>query len=139
MLENELGLTVLSGAMADKDAQYRKRQGFWLRMARESRGLSQEGAAREVGLKTKSALSDYETGVTEPPQSRLRALAALYGWDLEIFIDPDLTAEEMAQERMSRKARAAIRVADQVSAEEEAATPLAGGGSPGDELRRRSA
>lgn len=125
--------------MADSDAQYRKRQGFWLRMAREAKGLSQEGAANKVGLKTKSALSDYETGITEPPQSRLRALAKLYDWDLDLFVNPDLTAEEMAQERMSQKARAAIRLADAESAAEAEAERRGGGGSPEGGPRRLSA
>lgn len=113
--------------------------GFWLRMARESAGYNQEGAAKLVGLQTKSALSDYETGVTEPPGKRLRALAALYGWDLEIFTEPELTAEEMARERMARKARAAMRVADQVSAEEEEEERHEGDGSHGGGRQRRSA
>jgi transcriptional regulator with XRE-family HTH domain len=125
--------------MADSDALYRKRQGFWLRMAREAAGYNQAGAAEKLGLKTKSAISDYETGTTEAPQKRLRALAKLYSWDLEIFTDPQPTAEEMAQERMSQKARAAIRVADQVSAEEAAEERPAGGDSPGAEPQRRSA
>ena len=93
------------------DHTHRRRQGFWLRMAREARGLKQEAAADHVGLKTKSAISDYENGTTEVPQSRLRRLAGLYGWSLVIFTEPDLTAEEQAQERMAALARAAIRLA----------------------------
>lgn len=49
-LGNEYGLTVLSLSMADEDALFRRRQGFWLRMAREAKGLNQLGAAGLVGL-----------------------------------------------------------------------------------------
>ena len=98
--------------MGDADDLHRRRQGFWLRMAREAKGLKQQGAAERIGLKTKAAISDYENAVTEVPQHRLRKLAALYEWDLVFFTEPDPTAEEQAIERMARLSRAAIHVAD---------------------------
>ena len=107
-----MALTLLSGGMGNPDDEtHRKRQGFWLRMAREAKGINQQGAADLLGLKTKSAISDYENGVTEVPQSRLRRLADLYGWPLVIFTEPEPTAEEQAQERMAALARAAIQLA----------------------------
>ena len=96
--------------MPNADTEYRRRQGFWLRMARESAGLKQQGVADQVGLRTKAAISDYENGVTEVPMRRLRRMAELYGWPLVLFTEPDLTAEERARERMAQLARAALHV-----------------------------
>lgn len=115
-----MALTVLSMSMEDEDTLHNKRQGFWLRMAREAKGLNQLGAAKLVGLSTKSAISDYETGDTPVPQARLRRLARVYGWDLAIFTDPAPTAVEQAEERMAQLARAAIRLAHQDVAAEAA-------------------
>jgi transcriptional regulator with XRE-family HTH domain len=115
--------------MADDDELHRKRQGFWLRVAREANNLNQLGAARLIGLKTKSAISDYENGVTEIPGPKLRKLAKEYGWPLVMFTEPMKTGEELARERMARLARAAIRVAGQdVEAEDEAGAPAGDGG-----------
>lgn len=116
--------------MEDEDRTYRIRQGFWLRMAREAKGLNQQGAAKLVGLSSKSAVSDYEKGDTPVPMTRLRRFAKAYGWDLVIFTDPAPTAEEQAHERMAQLARAAIRVAAQDVAEEEAAGAHADAGMP---------
>lgn len=125
--------------MEDEDRTYRIRQGFWLRMAREAKGLNQQGAAELVGLSSKSAVSDYEKGDTPVPMRRLRRFAKEYGWDLTIFTDPAPTAEEQAHERMARLARAAIRVADQLSSEAAAAAGLDDAGTPGEQPRQRLA
>ena len=76
---NELSLRLLSGAMPDDD-QYARRLGFWLRMARERSGKSQQGAAEHLGFstKSKSTISDYENGVTVPALRVLRKLAVWY-------------------------------------------------------------
>lgn len=139
MLENSAGLTVLCGSMEEADQQQRVRQGFWLRMAREAAGLNQAGAAKAVGLGSKSAISDYESGATQVPQDKLRRLASLYGWALAIFTEPDPTAAEQAQERMARLARAAMRLADRESAAEAEAGTHADDGSPGVGPHRRLA
>ncbi len=107
-----MSLTLLSGGMGNPDdTTYRIRQGWWLRMAREASGKKQQGAADLLGLKAKSTISDYENGVTDVPQPYLRKLARWYKWDLVIFTEPELTAEEQARERMARIARAAIGLA----------------------------
>jgi transcriptional regulator with XRE-family HTH domain len=125
--------------MADSDEIHRKRQGFWLRIAREAKGLNQLGAAQKVGLSTKSAISDYEMGKTEIPPRRLRRLAKEYGWPLVMFTEPMPTGEEIAQERMARLAQAALRVADRVSSEEVGGALLGDGGSPAEPPHRQSA
>jgi len=138
-LVNSFGLTVLSPSMDASDEQHRKRQGFWLRVAREASGKNQLGAARHVGLTSKAAISAYESGTTQVPQDKLRKLARFYGWPLVIFTEPDPTAAEQAQERIARLARAAIRVADQLTGEEAEAAGLDGDVPPGDAPTRRSA
>lgn len=134
-----MGLSALSLSMEDEDRIYRIRQGFWLRMAREANNLNQLGAAKLVGLSSKSAISDYESGDTAVPMARLRRFAKAYGWDLAIFTDPAPTAEEQAHERMAQLARAAIRVAAQDSGVAEAADAHSGDDAPGERPHTRSA
>ena len=97
---NELSLRLLSVAMAAEDDLYAKRLGFWLRAARERAGKSQGGAAEFLGFspKSKSTISDYETGVTVPSLPVLRRLADWYGLPLETFTAPAATPEERLDE-----------------------------------------
>lgn len=84
--------------MADEDDQhFQRRQGWWLRMARERAGKSQAGAAEFLGLSknSKSSISDYESGVTPVPQVFLRRLARWYGVPIRMFTEPQPTAEEL--------------------------------------------
>ncbi len=101
---HKLSLRLLSAAMAD-DETYLRRQGFWLRMARERAGKSQAGAAQYLGLSkhSKSSISDYETGVTPPSLLTLRKLAAWYGVPLSVLTEPEPTPTE----RLDELARAA--------------------------------
>lgn len=110
MDRNELSAHLPSPAMAD--ALHLARLGFWLRMAREGSGKSQEGAARELGLSaaSKSTISDWENGVREPKLSQLRALARYYEVPIDLFIDPPATAFEDL-ERMKGLASAAVTLA----------------------------
>jgi transcriptional regulator with XRE-family HTH domain len=103
---NRLSLILLSGGMSD-DVEHQRRQGFWLRMARERAGKSQAGAAEYLGLSkaSKSTISDYENGVTEVPQRYLRRLAGWYGVPLRTFTEPERTAfdrlDEIAREAIA--------------------------------------
>lgn len=115
---NSLSLTLLSGGMSD-DVEFQRRQGFWLRIARERAGKSQAGAAEYLGLSksSKSTISDYENGVTEVPLRYLRRLAVWYGVPLRTFTEPESTAFD----RLDQMARDAIAEAVLiVDAEEEA-------------------
>lgn len=78
----------------EDERQFRERQGFWLRMARERAGKSQKGAAEFLGMsaRSKSTISDYENGVTPPSLRTLRKLAAWYGVPLRTFTEPESTA-----------------------------------------------
>jgi transcriptional regulator with XRE-family HTH domain len=86
--------------MAAEDTLYAKRLGFWLRAARERSGKSQQGAAEFLGLsrKSKSSVSDYESGKTIPSLTVLRRLAEWYGVPLSVFTDPAPTPEERLDE-----------------------------------------
>lgn len=79
---------------------YFRRQGAWLKVARERSGKSQAGAAEYLGLskKSKSSVSDYESGVTPAPMRVLRKLADWYGVPLGAFTEPDPTPEERLDE-----------------------------------------
>jgi transcriptional regulator with XRE-family HTH domain len=89
------------------DALYFRRQGFWLRMARERAGKSQKGAAVEIGLAetSKSTISDYENGSQIAPQQVLRQLARWYGVPVELFTHPRLTADEVIDAMIDDVAR----------------------------------
>lgn len=92
--------TVLSVGLAFQsmvdEAILSKRLGFWLRVARERAGKSQEGAALELGLKpsSKSTISDWENGVRPPSLPQLRRLARYYNVPINVFVEPGPTAEE---------------------------------------------
>lgn len=95
-----------------EDTTYYRRQGFWLRMARERAGKSQKGAALELGMseKSKSTISDYERGEQVAPQPVLRRLARWYGVPVELFLNPRATADEVIEDRMHDLARRAAAV-----------------------------
>lgn len=107
---NELSVRLLSGPMSDE--QHLRRLGFWLRIARERSGKSQEGAARELGLSaaSKSTISDWENGVREPKLSQLRSLARYYEVPINLFVDPPATAFEDL-DRLTELAAGAVTLA----------------------------
>jgi len=90
------------------DEIYFKRQGFWLRMARERAGKSQKGAALELGLSenSKSSVSDYESGTgTHASQDTLLALARWYTVPLSVFTDPLPTSDEVIERLIDEASR----------------------------------
>lgn len=69
-------------------------------MARERAGLSQETAAKELGLsgRSKSTLSAWEAGSRDPKSTMLARMARLYGVPIAVFSDPEPTPEERLDE-----------------------------------------
>lgn len=80
-----------------------------MRIAREHAQLSQETAARELGLsgKSKSTLSAWESGARDPRSSMLVKMARLYGIPVEMLADPQPTAHEAIDRRLDEIARLA--------------------------------
>lgn len=64
-----------------------------LRIARESRGLTQSVAAVEIGLQN-SAISLMESGKRQVSTLELMRLAELYGRPVEWFVNPDAPLED---------------------------------------------
>jgi transcriptional regulator with XRE-family HTH domain len=95
-----LSLRLLSSAMDADEQLYFRRQGAWMKIARERSGKSQAGAAEYLGFskKSKSSVSDYENGVTPTPMRVLRKLAEWYGVPLSVFTEPDPAPEERLDE-----------------------------------------
>jgi transcriptional regulator with XRE-family HTH domain len=126
--------------MTQDPALERRRRGFWLRMARERAGLSQQTVAKDLGLSSnsKSTMSAWEAGKREIPTSKLAAMARLYGVPVSRLTDPQLTAFEMIDEWLSAAvaAASALEREDWVQAGE--ATP-GSGDEPGAGPDRRSA
>lgn len=117
-------------------AQRRRRRAWWLRVARESRGLSQSGVAEALGLSRKSAstVGDWERQVSDPSLRQLEQLAALYGVPLSLFMDPPQTDEE----RLDELAAAAI-AAEQRDWESQSERGRGAGDEPTVPPRTRSA
>ena len=117
-----------------------RRRGFWLRIARERADLSQEDAAKQIGLsgKSKSTMSAWEAGTREIPASKLAALARLYAVPVERFMEPAPTAFEAIDEWLNATviAASALERADWARAEEAGQEP---GDEPAAGLGRRSA
>lgn len=124
------------------DETYFRRQGFWLRMARERAGKSQKGAALELGLseKSKSTVSDYESGNPDkaPSQRTLRILARWYGVPVELFVSPPPTAFEVIEQLLDEASRAGEAAERRDWEAGEGRAPEAGDG-PGDAPGRLSA
>lgn len=93
---------VASAEMAD-EAQYRIRRGYWLRVARERKISETSGRpwtledlarAMDYSVKSASTFSRFESGERDPSDVMLRRLATVLGVPVEVFNDPDETAEE---------------------------------------------
>lgn len=115
--------------------QRRRRRAWWLRVARESRGLSQSGVAEALGLSRKSAstVGDWERQVSDPSLRQLEQLAALYGVPVSLFMDPPMTDEE----RLAELAAAAI-AAEQLDWASRPEPGRDAGGGPSEPPRRRA-
>lgn len=113
-----------------------RRRGFWLREARLRRGLSQQGVAEYLGLssRSKSTISDWEKGVSEPRLRYLKTMAELYEVPLAMFTDPEPTAEERIDELV---AGAGALEREDWEAGERSAQPAEGGSA--DAPRTRTA
>lgn len=111
-----------------------------MRIAREHAGLSQETAARELGLsgKSKSTLSAWESGARDPRSSMLVKMARLYGLPVEMLADPQPTAHEAIDRRLDELARAAGELEREDWERQQGGRREAEDG-PADERRRRPA
>jgi transcriptional regulator with XRE-family HTH domain len=106
--------------------QRRRRRAYWMRRARESRGLGQAGVAELLKMSPRSAstVGDWERLVSDPSLRQLEMMAAIYGVPLSLFVDPPETDEE----RLVALARAAIELERQDSEAEEGQDPDADDG-----------
>lgn len=107
-----------------------RRRGFWMRIARERAGVSQDTAAKELGLQasSKSTISKWENGTQEPRMSMLSRVAALYGVPVEFLAAPPMTAHELIDARLS----GAVRAGEELERLDwEAGGPPARGGANG--------
>lgn len=75
-------------------ARRQRRQSWWLLVARLASGRTQADAAAALGFSAASSYGDFERGITAPSLRQLVTLAALYGVDVALFVDPPETDEE---------------------------------------------
>jgi len=120
----------------ENEALHQRRQGWWLKVAREKAGITGQGAAKIAGLKgkTSSSITHWEKGRYAPSQLQLRRLAQGYGVPLSVFTDPKPTDEERLD--------AVIRSASDAERQDWEAEPdraPGGDAAPGAARGRRSA
>jgi transcriptional regulator with XRE-family HTH domain len=98
----------------DQFEQRARRIGWWLRVARESRGLKLAGVATGIGLSANSAstISAWEEGSRQPSLRQLAQLAVLYDVPFTLFTDPPSTDEERL-ERYRADAAGAVALEQQ--------------------------
>ena len=83
--------------LSEKEWQGRqRRRAWWLKVAREVRGMNLVGVAAALGLAKSSAsqVSFWERALAEPSLKQLSQLATLYDCPLSLFTDSPETDEE---------------------------------------------
>lgn len=69
------------------DAEYRRRVAYYIREARERRGLSRPKLGELVGV-SRGAVSDWENAATLPSLGNLGAICKALNLDPALFADP---------------------------------------------------
>ena len=69
-----------------------------IRYLRKKKNLSQDQIAEQLGYKSYTTIQKWETGISEPPISKLRALSELHGVDIKDLASKDLAAEDDSDE-----------------------------------------
>ena len=65
-----------------------------IRYLRKKKNLSQDQIAEQLGYKSYTTIQKWETGISEPPISKLRALSELLGVDINDLASKDLATED---------------------------------------------
>lgn len=66
-----------------------------IRYLRRKFNLSQEDVAAKLGYKSYTTIQKWESGVSEPPMAKARALAAMFSVDITDLTGKDLEKEEL--------------------------------------------
>lgn len=66
-----------------------------IRYLRRKFNLSQEDVAAKLGYKSYTTIQKWESGVSEPPMAKARALATMFGVDITDLTGKDLEKEEL--------------------------------------------
>lgn len=91
--------------MAEDDISvYRRRRGYWLRMARRRANLTLEAVAdlMEYSKRSSSTIKLWEDAKRDPSDVQLQRIARVLGVPVEIFTDPDMTDEERLEAKIAR-------------------------------------
>ena len=114
----------------------RRRRGYWIRRARERKGMTLDGLAELMGYAAKSGstVSLWETGQRPVPSDRMGPLAAVLQLPAHWLVNPPPTDDE----RLEAAVRDATEL-ERLDSEREADRDRRAAGGPDAELRRRSA
>lgn len=91
--------------MASDDVEvYRRRRGYWLRMARRRAGLTLEAVAElmEYSKRSSSTFKRWEDAERDPSDVQLQRMARVLDVPVELFTDPDPTDEERMEAKIER-------------------------------------
>ena len=69
-----------------------------IRYLRKKKNLSQDQIAEQLGYKSYTTIQKWETGISEHPISKLRALSELLGVDINDLASKDLATEDDSDE-----------------------------------------
>lgn len=85
-----------SAAMTDQEDLDARRRGYWLRRARNNRGITLSDAAVTAGLSagSGSTVSLWESGARPIKVVQMKRLAIRYGVPVGLFTDPPMTDDE---------------------------------------------
>jgi len=112
-----------------------RRRGWWIRVAREGRGITLAALAEAAGYQGgQGTVSLWERGERPVPSGKFPVLAETLGLPAAYLVNPPMTDEE----RLAAAVRAAEEQERRDWESEEGGGPAAGA-EPGDEPGRRSA
>lgn len=123
-------------ASPEEQLQTRRRRGYWIKRARDRKGLTLGAVCELLGYSPKSisTISRWEDGQRPVPSDKMEPLARLLGLPPDYLVRPPLTDDE----RLDQAVRDAEAL-EQQDAAQAAAPRQQAGPAPVRELRRRSA
>lgn len=88
----------------DDITTYRRRRGYWLRVARRRAGLTLAAVAElmEYSKRSSSTIKRWEDGERDPSDVQIQRVSRVLGVPAEVFTDPDETDEERLEAKIRR-------------------------------------
>ena len=72
-----------------------------IRYLRKSRSMSQEELADKLGYKSYTTIQKWESGDSEPPMNKFKAVSELFGYDMDTIANYDIELAESGSQKKS--------------------------------------